>query len=67
MTTVTDASRDLRRLRERAGLTRIELAALARCSPSTLANFEHGYIPERSPTLVRIVEALQALDSPTTT
>jgi transcriptional regulator with XRE-family HTH domain len=51
-TTGTDGRR-LREARERAGLTRAELAALINCSLAHLANIEQGAVPKRS----RVVQA----------
>jgi transcriptional regulator with XRE-family HTH domain len=56
MTTTITIQRgsELRAARERAGLTRAELAQLAGCSLAHLANVEQGAVPRRSPTLDRV-------------
>jgi transcriptional regulator with XRE-family HTH domain len=56
--TTTTAGGHLRRARERAGLTRVELAALAGCSLSQLANLEQGAAPKRSRVLTAALAAL---------
>jgi predicted transcriptional regulator len=53
-TTIPTAASELRAERERAGLTRAQLAGLAGCSLSTITNIEHGAVPRRSPTLDRV-------------
>jgi transcriptional regulator with XRE-family HTH domain len=56
MTTTTNtacAGLNLRRGRERAGLTRAQLAQLAGCSLASLANIEQGAVPKRSEVLER--------------
>lgn len=55
-TTTTTDGHDLRRLREEAGLTRAQLAALADCSLTALGNIEQGAVPKRS----RVLEAALA-------
>ncbi len=45
-----------------AGLTQRELAQLADCSLAWVGNAEGGYVPRTSPTLVRVLEALEALN-----
>lgn len=52
-----DASRLLRTLRARSGLTLRELAARAGTSDSTLSAYEAGRVTPRIDTLTRIVEA----------
>jgi predicted transcriptional regulator len=52
ITTVTAA--ELREARAQAGMTRAELARLAGCSLTFLANVEQGAVPRRSPTLDRV-------------
>lgn len=47
-TTTSNAGRDLRRARARAGLSRAQLAALAGYSLAALANIEQGAVPRRS-------------------
>lgn len=55
ITTITRHSgSELRAARERAGLTRAELAQLADCSLAHIANCEHGAVPRHSPTLDRV-------------
>lgn len=44
---------ELRAARQRAGLTRAQLAALAGCSLAQLGNLEQGAIPRRSAVLGR--------------
>lgn len=44
----------MRAARERAGITRTELARLAGCSLTFLANVEQGAVPRHSPTLDRV-------------
>jgi transcriptional regulator with XRE-family HTH domain len=53
-TTIPAAARELRAARERAGLTRAQLAGLTGCSLSTITNIEHGAVPRRSPILDRL-------------
>jgi predicted transcriptional regulator len=53
-TTITTSGCELRTARERAGITRAELARLAGCSLTFLANVEQGAVPRRSPTLDRV-------------
>jgi transcriptional regulator with XRE-family HTH domain len=62
-TTIPAASSELRAARERAGLTRAQLAGLAGCSLSTITNIEHGAVPRRSPILDRLWSVLA--DRPT--
>lgn len=57
-TTTSGAGRDLREARERAGLTRVELAALAGCSLAQLASIEQGAVPKRSQVLRAALAAL---------
>jgi DNA-binding XRE family transcriptional regulator len=58
-TTITTTAAALREARERAGVTRAQLAQLAGCSLTFLANVEQGAVPRRSPTLDRVREALE--------
>lgn len=51
---------DLRALRASAGLTQRQLAGLAGCSPAWVMTAEGGYVPRRSPTLARVLDALDA-------
>jgi predicted transcriptional regulator len=53
-TTITSSGSELRAARERVGITRTELARLAGCSLTFLANVEQGAVPRRSPTLDRV-------------
>lgn len=57
-TTSSRAGRDLRAERKRAGLTRVQLAALVGCSLAQLANIEQGAIPKRSRVLEDAFAAL---------
>lgn len=57
-TTTTGEGQDLRRAREAAGITRAELAALADCSLSQLANIEQGATPRHSKVLERAWTAI---------
>jgi len=54
--------RDLRAERERAGLTRADLAARVDCSLAMLGNLEAGAIPKRSAVLERVYAVLAALN-----
>jgi transcriptional regulator with XRE-family HTH domain len=54
------ASVAIRAWRKSAGLTRAQLAAEVGCSLAFLANLEQGYIPKTSPTLSRVLDALEA-------
>jgi len=56
------AGSDLRSKRLEAGLTQAELAGKAGCSLTFLANCESGYIPKKSPTYARILEALEGAE-----
>jgi predicted transcriptional regulator len=49
-----DPASELRAAREEAGVTRAELARLAGCSLTFLANVEQGAVPHHSPTLDRV-------------
>jgi transcriptional regulator with XRE-family HTH domain len=53
---------ELRKARERAGLSRQQLAAHARCSVGSISQFEHGARPARSPTLRRVWAVLATFD-----
>ncbi len=53
---------DLRQDRERAGLTRQELATASGCSMSMLGLLEAGYDPERSAARERIEAVLDELE-----
>lgn len=57
MTTTTDGV-NLKHARQRAGLTRAQLAHLAGCSLASLANIEQGAIPKRSAVLKRALAVL---------
>lgn len=50
---------DLRRLRQRAGMTQARLAALAACSLTTIQNIEAGAVPRQSAALDRINRVLK--------
>jgi transcriptional regulator with XRE-family HTH domain len=52
-TTRSQSGRDLRAAREKAGLTRVELARLAECSLAQLGSIEQGLTPHRSGVLER--------------
>ncbi len=56
------SSNELRRRRERLGLSRARLAGLARCSVSSIDNLEAGYVPQRSAVLGRIFAVLDRLE-----
>jgi transcriptional regulator with XRE-family HTH domain len=51
-TTTTNQGAKLRKARERAGLSRVELADRIGCSLAQLANIEQGAVPKRSRVLV---------------
>jgi predicted transcriptional regulator len=64
MATTTNRSSgfDLRRTRERLGVSRVQLAALAGCSLASLANIETGAVPRRSRVLAAAWEAIEQID-----
>jgi transcriptional regulator with XRE-family HTH domain len=66
MTTSVSASgrTDIKSRRKRLGLSQRDLAAVARCSPSSIRLYESGYTPELSPTLDRITRLLNELTMP---
>jgi transcriptional regulator with XRE-family HTH domain len=51
----------LRAAREQAGLTRAQLAGIARCSISSLGFIEQGAVPERSAVLDRAWRAIEQI------
>lgn len=57
-TTTTEPGLTLREERERAGLTRAQLAALTGCSLAALGNIEQGAVPKRSRVLEAAFEAI---------
>ena len=57
--TTTTRSATLRKEREAAGLSRVQLAGLAECSLAQLASIEQGAIPTHSQVLGRIEAALK--------
>jgi transcriptional regulator with XRE-family HTH domain len=57
-----EPGRDLRTLREVAGLTRAELAIAADCSPAMLQLIEAGAVPKRSRVLARARLVLAELE-----
>jgi len=59
--TSTRVGPELRTARERAGLSREQLARLADCSSSRLAQLEGGMAPAKSEALKRIWRVLDAL------
>ncbi|MDX6436772.1 MAG: Helix-turn-helix domain [Gaiellaceae bacterium] len=59
---MTTAGDELRMARLEAGLTRIQLAALAGVSFSQLSNIEQGAVPKRSAVLKRALAAISALN-----
>ena len=61
-TSVATAGDALRAARREAGLTRIQLAALADVSFSQLSNIEQGAVPKRSGVLERAFAAIAALN-----
>jgi transcriptional regulator with XRE-family HTH domain len=63
-TITTTPGSDLRATRERAGITRAELARRAGCSLTFLANVEQGAVPRRSPTLDRVRAILDEENRP---
>ena len=65
--TITTTAEEVRAARRRAGITRAELARLAGCSLTFLANVEQGAVPRRSPTLDRVRAALEAAEHENTT
>lgn len=62
-TTTNNAGRDLRAARERAGLSRTQLASLAGCSLAALANIEQGAVPRRSRVLTQALAAIHTYTS----
>lgn len=63
--TTSPVGRELRVARERAGLSRQQLAALANCSIAWVVQLEmRGVPPARSEALERIWRALDALNGP---
>lgn len=59
-TTITPVGgRDLRAAREDAGLTRVQLAALAEVSLASLANIEQGAVPKHSRVLTAAFAAIE--------
>jgi len=60
-TTTRRAGFELRRARERLGLTRAQLATLAGCSLASLGNIEAGAVPRRSRVLARAWEAIDRM------
>ncbi len=64
MATTTNPQ-ELRRRRERIGLTRHQLAARAGCSLTAVANIEYGLIPRRGKVLGRILTALTTAENDT--
>jgi transcriptional regulator with XRE-family HTH domain len=67
MTATTTTARvgpELRSARNRAGLTRERLSALAGCSVAWLAHLERGAVPTTSPALDRIWDVLSAFGEP---
>lgn len=59
MVTIGNRGIALREARERAGLTRIELATLVGCSLSQLANIEAGAVPKQSKVLEAAFRAIE--------
>ena len=59
---IASAGFALRAARERAGLTRVQLAVLADCSLTALASIEQGLVPRRSRILPRAWAALLQAD-----
>jgi predicted transcriptional regulator len=55
---------DLRTARQRLGISRARLSAMADCSIATLAVIEQGYRPKRSEALERAWEVLDELAQP---
>jgi transcriptional regulator with XRE-family HTH domain len=68
-TTTSARGRCLRRARERAGLTRAQLASLIGCSLAQLANIEQGAVPKHSRVLEAAFDTIKSLedDDPATT
>jgi transcriptional regulator with XRE-family HTH domain len=54
VTDTADTAAEIRAARERAGLTRAQVAARAGCSMSMLGDIEAGAIPKRSAVLDRV-------------
>ena len=57
----TEPVNSLRERRQRAGISRQQLAALAQCSVSVLQLMETGYSPRRSAVRDRVVRVLDGL------
>jgi transcriptional regulator with XRE-family HTH domain len=58
-----NAGHDLRAARERAGLTRCQLAGLAGCAISSLGFIEQGAVPARSAVLDRAWAVIEQLEN----
>jgi transcriptional regulator with XRE-family HTH domain len=56
--TTAKPPRDIRAARERAGLTRVQLASRVGCSLSQLGALESGYRPRQSAVLERVRDVL---------
>ena len=55
---------DLRERREAAGLSQLDVARRATCSPAMYGLLERGYRPHRSAVLERVVAALNQAEPP---
>ena len=61
ITSIGREGAELRELRQRAGVSRAQLAGIASCSVTMIANIESGYVPARSGVVTRIRAALSEL------
>lgn len=60
---ITHGSGDLREQRLAAGLSQLELAQVAGCSPSMLGLIDRGYRPSGGNVLARIEAALRGIEA----